>query len=70
MSIVFLVIAAAGFGFFGFKQFKKNLFEVKIKNLEEKNSLTRGWNYFSNLIWASYIIVFAMGLIVNNLIFV
>lgn len=68
MTILLLIICAAGFGFLGVKQFQKNLAEVKEKNLSEKNPFSKGWNYFTGLLWASYILVFSLGLIVNNLI--
>lgn len=68
MSYVLLIIAAIAIGFLGSKQFKKNLAEVKEKNLEAKNVFSKAGNYFFGLLWASYILVFAAGLIVNNLI--
>ena len=68
MSYVLLILAAGGIGFLGYKQFLKNLKEVQTRNSGITNPFTKGWNYFTGLLWASYIIIFAGGLIVNNLI--
>ena len=69
MSYVILIFAAIGMGFLGYKQFQKNLKEVQLRNKDVTNNFSKGWNYFSGLLWASYILVFAGGLILNNLIF-
>lgn len=49
--------------------FRKNLRIIRAKNENEKSSFKRGSNYALTVLWFSYMFVFFIGLIVNNLIF-
>ena len=49
--------------------FRKNLKSIALKNAKEKSTLKKILNYPLTVIWYSYLIVFFIGLTVNNLIF-
>jgi hypothetical protein len=69
MSYVILFISSAVFYFFGYKQWQKNLKDLKKVNAEEPKAWKRALNGPYHMIWPAYLFVFATGLIVNNLIF-
>jgi hypothetical protein len=68
MSIAILLLCSAILYFFGVRQWLRNWRETKVLNQSEKRIYARGFNWFWNLIWPFYLLVFATGLWVNNLI--
>ncbi len=47
--------------------FRKNLAQIRLRNQNEPSALKRFGNYPMTVLWYSYLIVFFIGLTVNNL---
>lgn len=48
---------------------RKNVIRIKEKNKDEPKAYKRGLNYVLTGLWYGYLLVFFIGLTVNNLIF-
>ena len=48
---------------------RKNIIRIKEKNKEEPKAYKRGLNYVLTALWYGYLLVFFVGLTVNNTIF-
>lgn len=48
---------------------RKNVIRIKEKNKDEPKTYKRGLNYVLTGLWYGYLLVFFIGLTVNNLIF-
>jgi len=52
-----------------FWYFRKNLVQIRQRNKSESSAVKRFFNYPLTVLWYSYLMVFFVGLTVNNLIF-
>ncbi|MBO7384154.1 MAG: hypothetical protein K6E57_04580 [Fibrobacter sp.] len=48
---------------------RKNIIRIKEKNKEEPKAYKRGLNYVLTALWYGYLLVFFVGLSINNLVF-
>ena len=48
---------------------RKNIIRIKEKNKEEPKAYKRGLNYVLTVLWYGYLLVFFVGLSINNLVF-
>lgn len=68
MSLFFLLTASTIVYVLGYFQWRKHWRLTMDANRKEKSGLKRGWNWFSNMVWPFYLLVFATGLWLNNLV--
>ncbi len=65
----FLIVLVATLGFYlTLKTFRRNLLDIRSKPKDQVTSGDRYFNYPLMFLWFGYLMVFFVGLIVNNLI--
>lgn len=70
MSLFLLLLASAFVYAAGTQQWLKHWRLTVIQNKNESATWRKGWNWFSNMIWPAYLMIFATGLWLNNLVIV
>lgn len=68
MKIILITFTSLIGLFLVFRGFKKNIREIRTKEKDAHTLLDRFFNYPLMVIWYSYLIIFFIGLFVNNLI--
>lgn len=66
--IVLLVVSIVGIAI-SLRYFRKNLRHIAKKNANEPSSFKRAMNYPLTVIWYGYLLIFFLGVFVNNVIF-
>lgn len=66
--IVLLIVSLVGMAI-SFLYFRKNLRHIAEKNATEPSSFKRVMNYPLTVIWYGYLLIFFLGVFVNNVFF-
>lgn len=69
MATLLLIIASLAGIAVSVLYLRKNIIRIKAKNANEPKAYKRGLNYVLTGLWYGYLLVFFVGLTVNNLIF-